>query len=244
MGKRLIIYGAGNLGAYLHDMAEAALGHEVLGYLDAFKTSSPGRRVLGPPDRARELFDEHRADAVVHAVGYHSFHARVESFERVEALGLPLLGLVHPSAIVDPTCSLGPGAHVFAGCVLDRNVTLEANSLLNVGCVIAHDSVVRRHTFVAPRVAVAGFCDVGPRNLLGIGTIVIDNITIAPDNAFGAASVVTESVADSFGLYVGCPARRLKDIERREGEIYSGRAAPPRGSGLGAPCPIDPTRLP
>ena len=84
-------------------MAERILGHEVLGFVDNFKTADDNPAVLGSPSELRELLARHAGTAVAFAIGYHNMAGRAENFDLLQRTGVPILSLVHPSANVDPT---------------------------------------------------------------------------------------------------------------------------------------------
>lgn len=69
-------------------------------------------------------------------------------------------------------------------------------------------------------------CTVGDRVLIGMGAIVMDGAVIEPDVIVGGGSVVSPGkVLPSGGLYVGSPAKRVRDLKPQELEFlkYSAR---------------------
>jgi len=69
---------------------------------------------------------------------------------------------------------------------------------------------------VGHKVALHG-CALGSRVLVGIGAIVLDGVEVADDVVIGAGSVVTPGKKlESGGLYVGNPARRVRDLTDAE----------------------------
>ena len=61
--------------------------------------------------------------------------------------------------------------------------------------------------------------------IIGSGTIILPNVTIAEGSSVGALSLVNKSL-EPWGVYFGCPARRLKDRSRKllemEAELLAG----------------------
>lgn len=92
---------------------------------------------------------------------------------------------------------------------IDANAIIKANTVLNIGCTISHNSTIESHCFLAPRVTVAGFVNVSEQCFLGINSTVIDSISIIEKTRIGGASVVVKSIEKS-GLYAGNPAKFLK----------------------------------
>lgn len=211
--KRLAIIGAGDLGVQLAHLAAATGLYRPTGFFDDTRTPGDvvaGTTVLGGVEAIGDSYVQNHFDCVVVAIGYKHLRVRQAIYRRFAGV-IPFVTLVHPSAIVDPTCSLGEGAVIYAGCVLDMGARIGCNTLLNVGCIVAHHSEVGHGCFLSPGVNIAGFVTVGPSCVLGIGTVVIDNIRLAGGTRTGAGAVVTRSIEEP-GLYLGIPARFAKDI--------------------------------
>lgn len=211
--KRLAIIGAGDLGLQLANLARATGEYALAGFFD--DTRSPGEMAAGAPVLGSvadidAVFDEGTFSDLVVGVGYKHLAFRQALFGRFSAR-IPFATLVHPSAIIDASCRLGPGTAIYPGCVLDMDAEVGANALLNAGCVIAHHSKVGAGCFLSPAVSVAGFVSIEPGCVLGIGTVVIDNVRIASGVRTGAGAVVTRDL-EQPGLYLGIPARFAKGI--------------------------------
>jgi len=56
--------------------------------------------------------------------------------------------------------------------------------------------------------------------IIGSGTVILPKVTIGEGSSLGALSLVTKSL-DSWGIFCGCPAKRLKDRSRRLLELES-----------------------
>ncbi|HWK53367.1 MAG TPA: gamma carbonic anhydrase family protein [Hyphomicrobiales bacterium] len=65
--------------------------------------------------------------------------------------------------------------------------------------------------------AVLHGCTIGNRVLIGMGTIVMDGAVVEDDVVVGGGSVVTPGKRlEAGGLYVGSPARRVRDLRTEE----------------------------
>jgi sugar O-acyltransferase (sialic acid O-acetyltransferase NeuD family) len=209
--RKLAIIGSGDLGQLIAHHATTDNHYQIKGFFDDFRTC--GDRVgdypvLGNVEAILPQFHAGLFDELMIGIGYKHLAVRRALFQRF-AGQVPLGRIVHSSASVDASCHLGAGIFVLPGCVLDRNVVLADNVLLNTACAIAHDSQVGAHTFLSPRVAVAGFVLIGKGCNIGINTTLIDNITIADGIQTGGGTVVIKSLVQS-GLYVGNPARFVR----------------------------------
>ena len=212
--KKLALIGAGDLGLQLAHQARVGGGHTVAGFFDDLcKTGDMvgGARVLGRIDQIETMHHNGNFDCLLVAIGYKHLDFRQSVFERFFGK-IPFATLIHPSAIIDPTCTIEPGTVIYSGCILDMEVQIGCNVLLNTGCVIAHHSRIGAGCFLSPAVKLAGFVAVESQSTLGIGTVVIDNVTIASGVRTGAGAVVIDNLSTP-GLYVGIPAS-LKEESR------------------------------
>jgi carbonic anhydrase/acetyltransferase-like protein (isoleucine patch superfamily) len=76
--------------------------------------------------------------------------------------------------------------------------------------------VVGEDVTVGHRVILHG-CTIGDRVLIGMGAIVMDGAVVEADTIVGAGSVVSPGkVLSSGGLYVGAPAKRVRDLRPEE----------------------------
>lgn len=202
---QVALIGAGSLGVQLaHQLALA--GIHISGFYDdvlSRGTDVNGHRVLGGTPEL--LAGNGPFTHALMAIGYAHMAVRQQLFEQVAQAGIPFHTLVHPSAIVDPSATIGQGAVVFPGCIIDRSVNVQANALLNNGCIISHDSIVGAHSFLAPGVVVSGNVTIGTATFVGSGTVFRDGVRTGTGCRFGAGSVV---VKDALlpGTYFGNPA--------------------------------------
>jgi sugar O-acyltransferase (sialic acid O-acetyltransferase NeuD family) len=212
MKKRLAIIGSNDLAKLIAYHAKADADMEIVGFFDNRKEkgfSIPGfGAVIGTIEDVEELYSKNKFDVLMIGVGYNQFQFRKEAFDRFEGK-IPFANIFHSSSYIDKSCLLGEGNFILPGTVLDAGVIIQNNVLLNTGCIIAHDSRIQSHSFIAPGVRLAGRVDIGMSCLLGIGTTVIDSIQICANTQTGGGAVVVKNIAIP-GLYIGVPARLLK----------------------------------
>jgi carbonic anhydrase/acetyltransferase-like protein (isoleucine patch superfamily) len=56
-------------------------------------------------------------------------------------------------------------------------------------------------------------CQIGDNVLVGMGAIIMDNAVVAPNVLIAAGAVVLENARlESFGIYAGVPAKRVKEL--------------------------------
>ena len=207
--KRLAIIASGDLGQQIAYHAAQDKQFEVVGFFDDFADKSISEyTILGKTKDIEYSFKKNEFDEIIIAIGYKHFKVRAQLFNRLKDL-IPFATLIHSSCYVDPSCKIGKGVCLFPGTVIDANAEIKDNVLINVSCTIAHHSIVGTHTFLSPRVAIAGFVTIGAYCNLGINSTIIDNITIAEYIQIGGGTVVIKNLEDQ-GLYVGNPSRFIR----------------------------------
>ena len=185
--ERIAIIGSGDLGKSIAHYAKDN-GYTISGFYDDFEKadSIAGIPVLGKLDKIEEGYRCNAFDALVCAVGYNHFDFREYVFNKYHnEIGIPFATIIDKSCHVDSTATIGEGVVLFPTVLVDKGCVIEDNTLFNVGVTIAHDSCVKQHSFLSPRVAIAGFSTVGKRCMIGINSTIIDNITICDDVRVG-----------------------------------------------------------
>ena len=208
--KTLAIVGSGNLGQQIAYYAISDNHYSKVVFFDDFtdKVEINGFPVLGKSDAIEEEFFKKSFDELLIGIGYKHLKIRKLIFDRFEKK-IPFGIIVHSSSWVDKTATVKHGVVIYPRCSIDANVIIESNTILNIGCVVAHDSIVGRHCFLSPRVAMAGFIKVEEMCIIGINATIIDNISIISETQIGGGGVVIKDIENS-GLYVGNPIRFIR----------------------------------
>ena len=156
-----------------------------------------------------ELKQGHSSRLVVIAVGDN--HNRQLVGERLEsALGHPLFGtLVHPSATVASSASLGPGTVVMQGAIIGAKSRIGDRCIVNTGASLDHESSMASFSSLAPGVVAGGRVVIGERSAIGIGAAIRHGVRIGQDTVVGSASYVHEDLPNNVVAY-GTPARVVR----------------------------------
>lgn len=208
--KTLAILGAGDLGQQIAHYALSDGHYEKVVFFDDFTSEKTinNCKVLGATSDLLGAFDNHLFNELIIGVGYKHLKKRKELFENFNGK-IPFGKIVHSSSWIDPSAIIEEGCVIYPCCSIDAKAKIQANTVVNIGCTIAHDSIVGCHTFLSPRVAIAGFVLVEDECILGINSTLIDNITIQSGTQIGGGTVVIQSIKKS-GLYVGNPAKFIR----------------------------------
>ena len=117
--------------------------------------------------------------------------------------------LVHPSAVVSKTASLGKGTVVMPGAIINANVKIGDHAIINSGAVIEHDCVIGDYVHISPKAALAGNVRINEGAQVGIGASVIQGVIIGKGTIIGAGGAVTQNIPENCTA-VGVPAKPIK----------------------------------
>lgn len=141
------------------------------------------------------------------------------SFRRKSAIvasaGVPddrFLTVVHSSAIVASTASIGPGCVLFAHVSVWSRARIGAHSLILAGTVINHDVNIGSHASIAAGAILSGGVSIGSSCYLGAGCVIREGVSIGDGSLIGMGSVVIEDVPDD-SVVAGNPARILRRFD-------------------------------
>lgn len=201
----LVILGCGGHGKSVADVALQMKRWKRITFLDDnIVDDCMGIKVLGPiEDFLAYMTDSEFIVAIGNNKIREAFTQRLLEAQATMAL------VIHPSAVIGEKVTIGEGTVVMAGAVINCCTTIGKGCIINTGATIDHDDYLDNFIHIAPGTHLAGNVKVGDRGLLGIGSVVSNNITITSDCFIGAGTLVIKDITEA-GTYIGVPARRLR----------------------------------
>ena len=182
--KKILVYGSREFGQVVRDLA-VQCGYAFAGFIDDLNR---GDGILGAwKDVARSHGSSSHAVAI--AVGYKHLRERRALYDRVRSGGYATPALVHPRAYVRDPASVGEGAFVMAGAVVDVGASIGAFAVVWPGATINHHSRVGENSFVSPNAAVCGYSSVGEDCFIGAGATIVDHQSVPTGSFVKAGSV-------------------------------------------------------
>lgn len=210
--NKLVIWGASGHGKVVLDIARAQCVSSDVVFIDDDSQKLfweyQGCHVVG---RRTEL-------AILRATGYAHFivaigcnAARAACFLAACKMEIEPQTLIHPTAAVSPSASIGPGTVIMANAVINPDSVIGANCIINSGAIVEHDCRIANHVHLSPGVALGGGVRIGAYSHIGLHATVLPGVEIGERVIVGAGAVVLEYVAPDDKV-VGVPARSLQRL--------------------------------
>lgn len=190
--KSIYVYGFSGHGKVVADVARAC-GYDEVIFLD---------------DASENKFsaDLPKKDIII-AIGDAKIREKLQN--KVVNSGFNLATLIHPSAVISSSASIGEGVVVMPNATINAYAKIGRGTIINSGAVIEHECVVGEFAHICPRCAIAGAAKIGARVWLGIGSIVIQCVSIADDVFIGAGSVIVKNIGPCELAY-GSPCKKIR----------------------------------
>ncbi|GKW49727.1 acetyltransferase [Halomonas sp. NCCP-2165] len=211
----VILLGAGGHAKVVLDIL-LALNRQVLGVCDPQLASNDmtgwrGLPVLGGDD---EILN-YPPDTLELANGVGSMPGnwlRRRLHEHFVKKGYRFATLVHPTAVLGTGVSLGHGAQVMAGSIVQADSHIGDDTILNTAVRLDHDGRIGSHAHLAPGVVISGCVTVEERAHIGPGATLIQGVTVGADAVVGAGTVVIRDIP-ACHQQTGQPPRHPKPLK-------------------------------
>jgi acetyltransferase EpsM len=202
----IVLIGAGGHSKVIKDIIHARKGAKLLALLD---DKYPELRLesgvyTGPISSAQTLLKEKHQLKFIVAIGDNEIRRSV--VDRLSLADEHYVSLIHETAIISPSATIGRGTVVMAKAVVHAAAKVGHHAVVNTGAIIEHDAILGDYVHAAPNVTLTGAVQAAEGAMIGAAATVIPGKTIGKWAIIGAgATVISDIPADSTA--VGTPAR-------------------------------------
>lgn len=194
--KKLALIGSKDFAQQIRHFADYAGDYETIGYFDDFEEPGSiveGLPVLGHYMDIEDEFRKNKFDALFLAAGYNNFQFRESAFMQLKGK-VPFATIIDPTAEICRGVQLGEGVYVGRNTIIDDCAIVEDNVFIHRNCLIGHDSLIHSHSYISGLDHMAGFCEIGARNFIGLSVCVADHITTCDDVWIGIGCIVAKNI--------------------------------------------------
>lgn len=212
--KKLIIVGAGEFGEIAYEYFTEDSQYEV----SAFAVERKYRQtdeLHGLPVVDFEDMEKRYPPSAYEtfvAVTYVKLNrVRKRLFDLCKRKGYTCATYVSSYAFFWKNAEIGENSFVFEDNTIQYHVKIGNNVVLWSGNHIGHRTVIEDDVWLTSHDVISGFCHIGRGSFIGVNVSVGDNVSIAEDVVVGAGAVTVKNLEQKGGVYIGTPAKLLRD---------------------------------
>lgn len=210
--KKLIIIGAGEFGQMAYEYFSNDSEYEVV----AFAVEKEYKRqdiLLGLPvvnfEDMEKVYSPLIYEAFVAVTFVKLNRERTRLYKTCKEKGYHCASYISSKAFIGDGVKIGENVFVFENSSLQHYASLGNNVIFWSGGYIGHRTIVEDNCWLAPCVAVGGFCKIGQDSFIGINATLGDNVSVAKDIVLGAGSCSVKDLSEPGQVYIGSPAKMI-----------------------------------
>jgi len=209
--RRILIVGAGGFGREVLEWTVAAwpsAQQKIAGFLSADLDDKllPQLPIVADPDDFTPL----PGDGLLLAIGIPDIRRRVA--ESLGARGANFLTLIHPTAIVAKSATIGTGSVLCPHAIVSDSASTGRCALLNYFSSVGHDASMGDFAVLSPYAALGGGSRLAEDGFLGMHAAIAPRRTVGRGSRVSANSVAMTDAAP-FSLVYGVPGRVVPRIQ-------------------------------
>ena len=196
----IIIIGSGGHGAEIDEYIQysnrlsGTIEYRVIGFLDDNPVNY-ANYILSAPLLGGIRNHTIRQDCN-YLMGIANLQYRKDFVEQYLEQGATFISLIHPTAYVSPSATIGTGVVIGPMANIGPNVTIGDFTLINSRCSMGHDTHLGKFNFISPNVSFSGFTTIGDENLFGINSATIPGIMVGNRNKIAAGMVLDKNIGN------------------------------------------------
>ena len=134
---------------------------------------------------------------------------RINLYKLLTEIGFELITVIHPSAVISASATMGRGNALMAGSIINARARLGHNCIINTGAIVEHDCTIGDHVHIATGARVAGGVSIDEGSHIGLGALLKQGVSIGKRSIVGAGAVVLEDIPERV-VCGGIPAKIIR----------------------------------
>ncbi|MDA0658514.1 MAG: acetyltransferase [Planctomycetota bacterium] len=207
---QVVVVGAGGFGREARNWLTSCLHPDEFAFKgfvdqksDALADYGQVGQVIGHPDHYQPAQD----DRFVLAIG--DMASRRRTVESLLSRGAEFVSVIHPTALVSPSATIGKGAVIYPFAVVSNQAVLQEYAHLSLFASVGHDVHIGRYCLLAPYATVNGFSTLDDEVYMSTHSTVVPERHVGRNSTISANSAVLQDVsANSFVFGVTCKQTR------------------------------------
>ena len=213
--EEVILIGGGGHARQIIETIKASGDYHIVGITDndplKRKRLVDGVPIIGNDEVLPHYFNKGVRRAFISLGSVDDTNARINLYNMLMEIGFELINVIHSSALVSSSVTLGTGNAIMAGSIINAHTTLGTNCIINTGGILEHDCIIHDHVHIATGAKVAGGVTIQEGSHIGLGALIKQGITIGKYAIVGAGALVLDDVPDKV-VCGGIPAKILKHL--------------------------------
>ena len=204
MKKNIVIFGKGKHAKIIFDELEKLKKYNFLGYVNK-------KNIITYKKKKYDLINFYKKNLKkkvrgIIAIGDNNLRNKVSKDVEKIIPKFKWETVISKDAIVSKKTNIGQGTMIISGSVINTNTSIGRHCLINTKSTLDHDNNWGDFTSCGPGVNSAGNVTVKNFTQIGIGSTIIDGISIGKNSVIGAHSLVNKN-CKSNSVYFGVPAK-------------------------------------
>jgi len=198
--NNIIIIGGGGHAKMCIDIINQVKDFNIVGIID--HQSKVGQSVLdvsiiGTDKDLERLFKEGVKSAIIGFGALNNPKSRSEKYLQLKKIGYDMPNLIHPSAIIENSASIGEGNQVMSGAIIGSGVSISDNCIINSGSIISHDSILKNNVHITPGGTLAGSVHVGENTIIGMNATIFIGVKIGKNVVISNGLNIINDILDN-----------------------------------------------
>ncbi|NOU65197.1 acetyltransferase [Paenibacillus sp. LMG 31461] len=201
----IVVIGEGGHSKVIKEIIRSKQANQIVAMLDDKYTALMYKDGLykGPISSAHHLIELGHELKWVIAIGNNE--RRKSIFTKI---GLPhedYATLIHETAVISPSASLGHGSVIMANTVINADAQIGHHTIINTGSIVEHDCQIADYVHLAPKATLTGAVVIREGSMIGAGATIIPGKQVGEWATVGAGATVIHDIP-SCRTAIGTPA--------------------------------------